>query len=167
MKKKSKIIISFTSVLLAFVLVFNIFYMPFTWLGTRVYAGSRIICNIHITVDGEKANISKNDSFLYILLDKNYGEKLVDRANEYNTFKYKLKINNENDLIITANHWNWWEITRSDLYIDIDTNSNTYTAYEEYKYTAELPCYHIQYENEEKQEYSFDNVVNISIGPKG
>ncbi|MBR2278597.1 MAG: hypothetical protein IJ872_05200 [Eubacterium sp.] len=154
------------------------FFMPYSkanvsWWSTRSYMGDRITVNMHITVDGMQAEFiddtdDVNKSFS--LKRKDGYTKFTDRANEYDTYKYALKIKTHDGVIplnITANHWNWWEITESDLYIDIDTKSGTYTTYEEYGYTAENPTYHWKIVKEAKETHKGLNTINVYIGPKG
>lgn len=140
---------------------------PSDWLGTRLYQGQRIVIHLHITVDGEPANISKNDNMLYLLIPSNDGAVISARANSYDVYEYSVLINNEISLGITARHFNWWEIIRSDLFIDINTETDSYTVYENYSYTAESPIYHIENECESKEYFVGLDSIDVSIGPKG
>lgn len=166
--------------------------MPSSWLGTRSYKGDRITVNMYITVDGKKAQITKNDDTEYILHmnndseynpysydDNKYNLHMYDdrtvltaRANDYNTYGYFMLINGNIPLNITARHWNWWEITKSNLYIDIDTKNNSYTVYENYKYTKESAVansavYSIDEVEEPKETFKGIESIDVNIGPKG
>lgn len=162
-------------IILLIVVRFGFFFMPYnkanvSWWNTRSYMGDRITVNMHITVDGMQAEFIDDSYKSFSLILKDGYTELTDRANEYDTYEYKLKIKNNDGnipLIIIANHWNWWEITESDLYIDIDTKSGTYTTYEEYGYTAENPTYHWKKVKEAKETHKGLNTINVYIGPKG
>lgn|GEM_PF-6207103 len=141
-----------------------------SWLNVRTYQGNRITVNLYVTVDGEPAKLIKN-GIGYNLKNNDGSQTLADRANDYNTYEYSLKINSGKGksipLNITVNHWNWWEIVESDLYIDIDTKSNSYKTHETYRYTAEYPIYHYETESEPEQTIEGIESIEISAGCKG
>ena len=175
MKKAIKASIIFVLVVAVIVVAVKItigFTLPFgkanvSWLNTRAYQGNRITINMHVTIDGKEANISSDSHFLK---HRDGYTVLKDRANSYDTYKYPLIIEGENTRIplnITVNHWNWWEIVESDLYIDIDTKSNTYTIYENYGFTAEYPVYHWETEKEPEQTVNGIEHIDEYAGCKG
>ena len=174
-KKRKWLIIS--GIIIAIILIILIFVKSVfglkpddaSWLNVRAYQGNRITVNMHITIDGAPANLKQN-GIGYTLKSNDGFQTLTDRANDYNTYDYSLIINNNDKSIplhITVNHWNWWEIVESDLYIDIDTKSNSYKTHETYRYTAEYPIYH--YETESESEQTIEGIENIEIyaGCKG
>lgn len=171
-KLKKKLLIAVSVLVVIAVIVSSmLFYSKLfisSWFGARVYQGSRITVYLHITVDGEPAKItaSKNDSFKFLEESKNC-MVIKARANEKNLFEYPVAVNNAILLTVSALHLNWWEITVSNLYIDIDTEKNTYTAYETYSYVSENPKYHIEKCEEESKTVNGIDSINIRIGPKG
>lgn len=154
-------------ILFALMIIISAVIMSNGYVGTRLYPGNRIKANLHINIDGKPVDVTKNDNRLYILAKRQYGATIKHRANIYNTFEYNLLINNDIPMTIYARHWNWWEITRSDVYIDIDTKSQAYTVRENYKYTKELPKYHIEKVQEEAETISGIDSIEIYVGPKG
>ena len=141
-----------------------------SWLNVRAYQGNRITVNLHVTMDEKPAKLKKNG--IGFNLKNNDGfQTLTDRANDYDTYEYSLKINRDNGqfipLNITVNHWDWWQIVESDLYIDIDTKTNSYKTHETYRYTAENPIYH--YETESEPEQTVEGIESIEeyAGCKG
>ena len=143
------------------------------WWSVRAYAGDRIVVNMHITVNGKPAEVVNGKSNYKLSKHDSY-TSLKERANEYDTFEYPLLIKSDDVTIplnITVNHWNWWEIVESDLYIDIDTKTKAYTVYEEYEYTAEAQVapvyYYISHENEPKETIKGIDVINAYAGCKG
>ena len=140
------------------------------WLSVRAYQGDRITVNLHITIDGEPATVKKN-GIGFNLNNNDDFQTLTDRANDYNDYEYSLIIANENSkdipLNIKVRHWNWWEIVESDLYIDIDTKTQSYKTHETYCYTAENPIYH--YEKVSEQEQTVRGIESIKeyAGCKG
>lgn len=169
LKKYDKTLVIGAVILLFAMLIIKYISVPIpsSYLGTRLYQGQRIAVQLNITVDGESANISKNDEEAYSLINSDDVFKLSAKADSYDTYEYSLLINDEIPLHITARHWNWWEIIRSKLYIDINTQTNSYTVFEEYYYTAELPNYHIQNVTEPKESFDLNREIYVSIGPKG
>ena len=177
MKKKTKIVIV-AAVLTAIILVcvfagkailFNDKLNAVNYFSVRAYKGDRITVNMHITVDGKPVEvISDEEEQRLTYIDGCTTLKAL--ANSYDTYEYSLRIKADNSFIplnITARHWNWWEITESDLFIDIDTATNTFTVSENYKYTAELPYYHIECVSEPKQTFEGIESIPVSVGPKG
>lgn len=164
--KKKKLIIILSLLLIVLIVTIPRLIMPHSWIGTRIYQGNRITINLHIDVDGKVANITKTNSG-FQLKTTDYGAIIFDRANNYDTYQYDLLINNSIPVTIKANHWNWWEITKSDVYISIDTNSGTYTISEDYRYTKEQPTYHIEKIHEDKIVVDRIDSVLFYIGPKG
>ena len=138
-----------------------------TWLGTRLYQGDRIKVNLYIAVDGKSAEISKNDTMTYKIKKGDGCYTISHRANDYDNYEYSLLINEKIPLNLCGNHWNWWQITRSNLYIDIDTKAKTYTYYEEYSYTEENPYYHIEEGKEKKEIINGIDSIYEYFGPKG
>ena len=141
-----------------------------SWLNVRAYQGNRITVNLYVTVDGEPAKLTKNG--IGFNLENNDGfQTLTDRANDYNTYKYSLKISSDKSksipLNITVNHWNWWEIVESDLYIDIDTKTQSYKTHETYCYTAENPIYHYKKASEQEQTVEGIESIEVYAGCKG
>ena len=140
------------------------------WLSVRAYQGDRITVNLHVTIDGEPATVKEN-GIGFNLNNNDDFQTLTDRANDYNNYEYSLIIANENSkdipLNITVRHWNWWEIVESDLYIDIDTKTQSYKTHETYCYTAENPIYH--YEKVSEQEHTVEGSESIEVyaGCKG
>ena len=178
MKKKTKILISIAAVLTVVFLVcvfagkailFNDKMNVVNYFSVRAYKGDRITVNMHITVDGKPAKVI-SDEENYRLSYKDGCTTLKALANSYDTYEYSLRIKNGSSFIplnITAHHWNWWEITQSDLFIDVDTVAKTFTVSENYKYTAEQPYYHIKYVSEPKETFEDIDSINILVGPKG
>ena len=167
-KKKKLLIMLF--ILLLLLLLFK----PTTWLGVRIYQGARITVNLHITVDGSPTTVS-TDSTTFSLINKKDRAVIKDRANDYDNYFYPLRIETKNEnnipLNIEVRHWNWWEVVKSDLYIDINTATNSYTTYEEYQYTAEsqppMVFYYISKKEEPKQTLESIEEININAGCKG
>lgn len=168
-RKRAVIIIVVLILVVALGIIVRLPSAPFPsdWLGTRLYQGQRLVIQLHITVDGEPAEVSKNDNWVYFLYSSDDVAVISARADSYETYEYSVLINDEIPLNITARHWNWWEITRSDVFLDIDTKTDTYTVYENYSYTAESPTYHIEKVSEPKETFEGTEAINVSIGPKG
>ena len=141
------------------------------WLSIRAYQGDRITVNLHVTIDGEPATVKENGIGFNLNNNDDGFQTLTDRANDYNTYKYSLTIVNENGelipLSITVNHWNWWEIVESDLYIDIDTKTQSYKTHETYCYTAENPIYHYEKASEPEQTVTGIKSIEEYAGCKG
>jgi hypothetical protein len=168
MKKIIKIIIS---IVLIFVVSF-VCYICFdvnSYLGVRLYPGSRITVNLYVTVDGESVNVTKDDN-TYFLIDNGDYSTIKDRANDYDTYTYNMYIN-DIPFYVTVRHWNWWEILKCDLYIDIDTQSNSYTTYQTYTITEESDIcgtnYHTESYDTEKETYNDLDCINVSAGYLG
>lgn len=141
-----------------------------SWINVRAYQGNRITVNLYVTIDGEPAKLTKSGSGFK--LENNDGfQTLTDRANDYNTYEYSLKVNSDNGqsipLNITVNHWDWWQIVESDLYIDIVTKTNSYKTHETYRYTTESPIYHYETETEAEQTNEGIESIEIFAGCKG
>ena len=139
----------------------------------RAYTGDRITLNMHVKVDGKPAEVT-NKKLDFCLSNHDGCTVLKDRANMYDTFEYPILIKNggkDIPLNITVNHWNWWEIVESDLYIDIDSKAEEYTVNEEYEYTAEsqsVPVvYYIAKEKEPTETVSGIESIDIYAGCKG
>lgn len=162
MNKKKKSAVKAAAAVAAIILLIIAFMC--SGLVTRLYLGDRIKVNMYITVDGKSAEISKNDTMTYKIKKGNGCYTISHRANEYDTFEYSLLINEKIPLNLCCNHWNWWEITRSNLYIDIDTKVKTYTYYEEYSYTS---YYHIEEVKEKKEIINGIDSIYTNFGPKG
>lgn len=163
--KKTWVVIAF---ILAFIIIFRIvssFNMPYSWLGVRLYVGDRNITNLHINVDGKPAKVVKADKGLYKLIPQKYGAKIVHKARNYDVYEYRMLINNKYSLKLNYQHFNWWEILRTDIYIDIDTKSDAYKIIEKYKYTAESPVYHIESGTKDTPSNNI-NYIDYYIGPK-
>ena len=175
MKKTIKTGVIITAVVIAAIVVLRL-VMPYnkanvSWLSTRTYAGNRITIHLHITVDGEPAGmINNSELYHYKLIGKNDCYTISDRANEYDNYEYYLLITDKSNTIplhITVNHWNWWEILESDLYIDIDTKNNTYTTSEKYGFSAESPVYHWETGEKTVQKHKLTGGIDIYAGNKG
>ena len=175
-RKKKRIIIATVVLMIVIILPVLVIKSVFgfqpddaSWFNVRAYQGNRITVNLYVTVDGNPAKLTKNGIGFH--LESNDGfHTLTDRANEYNTYEYALTIHHTGrsiPLLITVNHWNWWEIVESDLYIDIDTKTNTYKTHETYRYTAESPLYHYEKEAEPEQTAEGIESIEIRAGCKG
>lgn len=172
-RKKSAIVVSviviFAFVILIGVRLYSNHTMPCDWLGTRLYQGDRIQCHLYVEVDGESAQIVKNDNIKYDFKETKKGFVISHRANDYDSYEYNLLVNDSIPLSITANHFNWWEITNSDVYLSIDTNEKKYTISEYYCYTAENSSYvySIKSVQEDERQYDYTDSIEFNIGPKG
>ena len=164
--KKRRIIISVIVIAFAATLLSQ----PAMWLCFRLYSGDRITINMHITVNGKPAKIINNKNDFDLIHKKDY-TVLSAKADDYDNYEYDLLIENGDDksipLDITVCHWDWWEIMKSDLYIDIDTKTSTYKTHEKYMTTAENPLYHISIRTEPEREIKIINKIEINAGSKG
>ena len=154
-------------------LLFNDDLKILNYYTVRAYTGDRITINMHVTVDGKPVETVSDKRNMRLDFNGSYTE-LKDRAASYDTYEYPMIINSRDrgiPLNITVRHWNWWEIIESDLYIDIDTDSNTYTTHEEYKYTAEsqsIPVYYyIKHESSPEETFGGIESIDISAGYRG
>lgn len=177
-KKKRKWIIIVAVVLIVIIIapviviksVFGFKSDDISWFSVRAYQGDRITINLHITVDGEPAKLKKKGTGFHLKSNNGF-HTLTDRANDYGNYEYPfiIKCNDGKSipLNIVVNHWDWWQIVESDLYIDIDTKANSYKTHEIYCYTAENPIYH--YKNGTEPEQIVEGIENIEIyaGCKG
>ena len=140
------------------------------WLSVRAYQGDRVTVNLHITVDGEPAKVTKN-GFGFNLKKNEDFQTLTDRANEYNDYEYAMLIENYNGnsipLKVTVRHWDWWQIVESDLYIDIDTKTSSYKTHETYCFTAENPTYHYKKVTEPEKTVKGIESIDEYAGCKG
>lgn len=172
-KKKSAIVVAviviFAFAVLIGVRLYSNHTMPSDWLGTRLYQGDRIKCCINIEVDGETARVVKNDKSKYTFKETKKGFVISHRANDYDSYQYNLLVNDSIPLNITAHHFNWWEITNSDVYLSIDTKEKRYTISEYYCYTDENPSYvySIKSVQEDERQYDYTDSIEFNIGPKG
>ena len=181
MKRISKILIALAVIFAIAVtacftgktLLFNEKLKVVNYWTVRAYTGDRISINMLVTVDGKPAEVVNNKQE-YRLKYNGETTTLKDHASNYDTYEYPLLIKYKNGdipLNITVNHWNWWEIVESNLYIDIDTKSNTYTTHEKYKYTAEAHAspvyYYISHECEPEETFSYIDSINLYAGCKG
>ena len=166
--KHKKIII--VVVIIVFAFVATIISQVAMWLGFRLYNGDRITVNMHITVNGESAKVINNKNEFDLTYKENY-TTLSAKANRYDNYEYDLLIENgDNEKIplnITVCHWDWWEITRSDLYIDIDTKTKSYNTHERYITTSENPLYHISIKTEPNRKLNYNGKIEINAGSKG
>lgn len=165
MKKKIISVISVLFILFIAGIIFLICFCDYTPLSlvARAYTGNRIVVNIHTTVDGKSVYVYKNDDL------KSAEEEYIENANDISTISNKenynvlkcltygygphdfyLLIDNKYPIVINMYQYNWWDIQRSDLYIDIDTKNDTMTYY--YEHTS------LQ-ENGKKQKNKKDEVT--------
>ena len=136
-------------------------------LYTRLYTGDRLTIDLYVTVDGEAGTI-ENAGEKYDLIDKKDHCVLKERANEYGPYDFSLIIvygNNKSiPLTLKYYHYNWWEIIKSNLYIDINTENNSYTIREEYKYTPDSFLCHFKKVAESSETINGFNTIETYIG---
>ena len=146
-----------------------------SWFSVRAYRGDRITVNLHLTIDGEKPDVEISEDSGFRLYNDEKETVLKALADSYDTYECSLFLKGKGKSIplkLIVRHWNWWEIIESDLYIDIDTKTNSYTTYEIYRYTAETDDFgniNYHYKTEKKPKETIEGIENIEIsaGYKG
>jgi hypothetical protein len=165
MKKIIKIIIPIILIFIVLLICFDVD----SYLGVRLYQGSRITVNLYVTVDGKSVNVTEDENTDFLVDNGDYST-IKDRANDYATYTYNMYIN-DIPFCVTVRHWNWWEILKCDLYVDIDTQSNSYTTYQTYTITEESDICGINYHTEsyetEKETYNDLDCIDVSAGYLG
>lgn len=176
MKKKIIIIPSVILCVLAClsgIFVFSI-YTPKALLA-RLYTGDRVVVNLYATVDGKPAktvldnpvDLSEEEFFenandICTLKDKNNYTKINVNTDLYGNGKIYLLLNEKYPICLEYYQFNWWDIQRINVYVDINSNDNLITYHYDYSYLAEDGKK--IYANSEKQKNSLDSSNCIWIG---
>ena len=149
-KKTKKNIYKICAITLGIILLFFIFTPR--WLYYRVlYIDDRVKITAKIYVDGEKMNI---DEDLVTISGKGIGKKHVSsgddeikisfKGNEYENYHINMKTeahHNDYYIDLLLQHWNWWDINRIDVVINIDTKENTISYSVENRFISEEKNY--------------------------
>lgn len=153
MKKKVIGVVSAILIIIAITELCSLIFGGYTIqsLAARAYTGNRIIVNIHARIDGKSVSVTKR-SDLKLSEEEQYENandiSTVSSKEDYNVLKcpadcygphnFYLLVDNKYPIVINMYQWNWWDIQRSDLYIDIDTKNNCMTYYDEYTSLLEI-----------------------------
>lgn len=171
MKKKIIIILSAViASLCAAVVALSVFtetFIPYSQLFAKIYSGNRISAELNIYVDGVAAKITKADDGDYLIEGTEYGAKLLHRANENDSYEYNLLVNSKYKMKISAQHFNWWEIIKSTVYINIDSASASCFLTEKHSFTSDNPKYRVKVGEYNEYFYDLTEGVSFFIGPKG
>ena len=179
-KTKKKVLIALLCVVLIFAIIFRILVGCFSYtprsLFARAYQGDRVEINVYATVDGEPVEITKaknelndEDEYLYgdytllsRLQQKDGYTKISCKAKSYGDYYIYLNIDDKYPIAVTFYQFNWWNIQRSDLYIDYNTKTNEITSYENYTYLSEDG--QTVSEKKEKTTFNLDDQNLIYVG---
>ena len=140
MKKKIIIPVVIIAVVCAVLLTLLIKPPFLNWLSVRLYLGDRFTMDLHVTVDGEDATVSR-ESGEYRLKGSSGNYTLSARANDKKSYEYELSVEGKNGDIfpvtVRYQHFNWWEIIDGDVTLEINTETNRYKYNGTFTYTAE------------------------------
>lgn len=173
MRKKAICVLSAVLIIAAVGEIFSLTFGGYTIenLMARAYKGDRIIVNIHARIDGKSVSISKN-SALKLTEEEQYDyandistvsskdDYYVLRCNTpygYGPYNFYLLVDNNYPIVINMYQFNWWDIQRSNLYIDIDTKNNSMTYYDEYTSLLESGI-------KQKRKNEKNTAYNIDLG---
>ena len=142
MKKRTVIILISLLVIICGVLLFLQMKPPvLNWLTVRLYLGNRATVDMHVTVDGEAASVSRNGGDGFMLKGKAGEYTLTAKASDYDNYTYGLMIEGKNGdtypIKLIYQHWNWWEILKDELTINVDSSSKAIIVNEKYNVTLE------------------------------
>ncbi|MCM1113981.1 MAG: hypothetical protein NC397_00635 [Clostridium sp.] len=186
MSKGKKILISVISVLTAVCIGVYIFSYVSKWSYYRMhYYGDRITVNLYVTIDGEPV---KTEDIQVRMSNEIYVDNVyASKDNEENTIKvtdngeytsFSVKADSYGDYNMYADiagcafhlfayQWNWWDVQRCNLYIDIDTKRNEFKVSETYSHISEEDGYK-KIECSEPETVNEISAVNyITVGCKG
>ncbi|MBR4671967.1 MAG: hypothetical protein IKO78_02045 [Bacilli bacterium] len=149
-EKTKKKIYKICAITLGITLLF--FILTPRWLYYRVlYLDDRVKITAKIYVDGEQMNI--DEDFVTIggkgigkkhISSGDDGIKISFKGNEYENYHINMKIepyHNDYYIDLLLQHWNWWDINRIDVVINIDTKENTISYSVENRFISEEKNY--------------------------
>lgn len=157
-----KPLIVFLSLVLAaaiFVVGFTRLFVP-SLVGAMLYRGPRLVVEIYVSVDGKNTAVKKADDTNSVVKNKDGYDVLTAKINECGYFEYKLDVDG---MTVTLNgyHFEWWEVIESTLYLDINTEAQTYTVSENYFHTMQNNFFFCHRVTEKEYPRTFEGLDDI------
>ena len=147
-KNKKKFLIAVAITLAIISLIYLIIYFFVPGLFYRIlYFDDRVKITTNIYVDEEKVEVDKDSIKISgdgvgrkHISNNEKILKLSFKGREYSRYRIYLKAKDYNFAIVIS-HFNWWDIFKIDLRIDINTKQNTITYYSTNKFISESKGY--------------------------
>ncbi len=167
-KKRKKDIYIICSIFL-FVIISLFIFTPRKWYYRLLYLEDRVKVTTNIYVDGEKVDIDKNSIKITgegvgkkHITDNKEGFTISFRGKEYDNYHIYMNAD-DYDFDLLLQHWNWWDINRINLEININTKENTITYSVKNKFISEQKDYREDINSlKETKELSKTNEIYLS-----